>query len=225
MLKSVTTEVGAITAMLTKQRSDRVVLNHLSWQQFQNLLDDLGDNRSARIAYDNGSLEIMTPLPEHEYYKQAISIVIEDMAEVLEQDYECLGFSAWEREVKKAGIEPDNCFYFQNESLIRGKLVFDLDHDPPPDLALEIGLTSKSLDRFPIYSRLGVPEIWCYDSGLLQQFPIKRTTKKLSQRLKVETTMLEPIKSIFISNGIDRISNSFVKSLDCSSFSRANNFF
>jgi Uma2 family endonuclease len=53
--------------MLTTQRSDRVVLNHLSWQQFQNLLDDLGDNRSARIAYDNGSLEIMTPLPEHEY--------------------------------------------------------------------------------------------------------------------------------------------------------------
>ena len=59
----------------------------------------------------------------------------------------------------------------------------------------------------------------------LQQFPIKHTTKKLSQRLKVETTMLEPIKSIFISNGIDRISNSFVKSLDCSSFSRTNNFF
>ena len=59
----------------------------------------------------------------------------------------------------------------------------------------------------------------------LQQFPIKRTTKKLSQRLKVETTMLEPIKSIFISNGIDCISNSFVKSLDCSSFSRTNNFF
>ena len=53
----------------------------------------------------------------------------------------------------------------------------------------------------------------------IQQFLIKRTTKKLSQRLKVETTMLEPIKSIFISNGIDRISNSnrFVKSLDCSS--------
>ena len=97
--------------MLTTQRSDRVVLNHLSWQQFQNLLDDLGDNRSARIAYDNGSLEIMTPLPEHEYYKQAISIVIEDMAEVLEQDYECLGSSTWKREVKKAGIEPDNCFY------------------------------------------------------------------------------------------------------------------
>jgi WD40 repeat protein len=68
-------------------------------------------------------------------------------------------------------------------------------------------------------------KVWDLDLNSLQQFPIKHTTKKLSQRLKVETTMLEPIKSIFISNGIDRISNSFVKSLDCSSFSRTNNFF
>jgi Uma2 family endonuclease len=197
MLESITTEVGSITVMLTTQRSDRVVLNHLSWQQFQNLLDDLGDNRSARIAYDNGSLEIMTPLPEHEYYKQAISIVIEDMAEVLEQDYECLGSSTWKREVKKAGIEPDNCFYFQNESLIRGKLVFDLDHDPPPDLALEIDLTSKSLDRFPIYARLGVPEIWCYDSGVLKIYQLEQGTYlEQSQSLIFPTLKIQEIPDL-----------------------------
>jgi Uma2 family endonuclease len=154
--------------MLTTERSDQVVLYDLSWQQFENLLKDLGDHRSARIAYDNGTLEIMTPLPEHEFYKQAISIAIEDAAEVLERDYECLGSSTWKRELKMAGIEPDNCFYFQNEALIRGKLVFDLDRDPPPDLALEIDLTSKSVNRFGIYAHLGVPEIWCYDSGKLK---------------------------------------------------------
>ena len=183
--------------MLTTKRSGRVVLNHLSWQQFQNLLDDLGDNRSARIAYDNGSLEIMTPLPEHEYYKQAISIVIEDMAEVLEQDYECLGSSTWKREVKKVGIEPDNCFYFQNESLIRGKLVFDLDRDPPPDLALEIDLTSKSLDRFPIYARLGVPEIWCYDSGVLKIYQLEQGTYlEQSQSLIFPTLKIQEIPDL-----------------------------
>lgn len=183
--------------MLTTKRSGRVVLNHLSWQQFQNLLDDLGDNRSARIAYDNGSLEIMTPLPEHEYYKQAISIVIEDMAEVLEQDYECLGSSTWKREVKKVGIEPDNCFYFQNESLIRGKLVFDLDRDPPPDLALEIDLTSKSLDRFPIYARLGVPEIWCYDSGVLKIYQLEQGTYlEHSQSLVFPTLKIQEIPDL-----------------------------
>ena len=81
-------------------------------------------------------------------------------------------------------------------------------------------------DRLSYANAIAVAGNYAYAVGdTLQQFPIKRTTKKLSQRLKVETTMLEPIKSIFISNGIDRISNSFVKSLDCSSFSRANNFF
>jgi Uma2 family endonuclease len=50
---------------------------------------------------------------------------------------------------------------------VRGKLTFDLEQDPPPDLALEIDLTSKSLNRLPIYARLGVPEIWCYDDGTL----------------------------------------------------------
>ena len=109
----------------------------------------------------------MTPLPEHEYYKENISIAIQDIAELLELDYESLGSTTWRREAKMAGLEPDNCFYFQNEPRIRGKLKYDLNSDPPPDLCLEIDLTSKSLDRFPIYARLGVPELWCYEEGKL----------------------------------------------------------
>ena len=144
-------------------QANRVLLHNLSWQQFENLLLDLGDSRAARVAYEDGTLEIMTPLPEHEYYKEAISIVIQDIAETLEIDYECLGSTTWKQERYLAGVEPDNCFYFQNEAAIRGKLDFNLEQDPPPDLALEIDLTNKSLDRFSIYARLGVPEIWYYD--------------------------------------------------------------
>jgi Uma2 family endonuclease len=154
--------------MLTKEKADRVVLYNLSWEQFENLLIDLGESRAARIAYDNGTLEIMTPLPEHEYYKESISDAIKDIAEVLEKDYESLGSSTWRKQAKMVGIEPDNCFYFQNEPKIRGKLKYDLNQDPPPDLALEIDITSKSLSRFPIYARLGIPELWCYDEGELK---------------------------------------------------------
>lgn len=154
--------------MLTQTRADRVLLHNISWQQFENILDDIGQTRSARVAYDNGTLEIMTPLPEHEYYKENIGIAIQDIAEVLERDYESLGSTTWRKEAEMAGIEPDNCFYFQNEAKIRGQLEYDLNQDPPPDLALEIDLTSKSLNRFPIYARLGVPEIWCYDNGRLK---------------------------------------------------------
>ncbi|QLE56925.1 Uma2 family endonuclease [Nostoc sp. TCL26-01] len=159
--------------LLTERRADRVILYNISWQQLENLLVDLGENRAARIAYDDGTLEIMTPLPEHEYYKELMGDIIKDTAEVLELDYECYGSTTWKRELQKAGIESDNCFYFQNEALIRGKLKFDLNQDPPPDLALEIDVTSKSLDRFPIYARLGIPEIWCYDAGEIKIYQLQ----------------------------------------------------
>ncbi|MGK7925808.1 MAG: Uma2 family endonuclease [Spirulina sp.] len=158
---------------LTQQKADRVLLYNLSWQQFENLLLDLGESRNRRIAYDAGTLEIMTPLPEHEYYREAISDAIKDIADELDIDYESYGSTTWRKELKKAGLEPDNCFYFQNEALVRGKLEFDLERDPPPDLALEIDLTSKSLDRFPIYQRLGVPEIWCYEEGKLRIYTLQ----------------------------------------------------
>lgn len=149
--------------LTTSPHRDRVVLHNLSWQQFETLLQTLGEHRCARVAYNFGTLEIMTPLPEHERYKDRISDAIKDIAEVLNIEYDCLGSTTWKREAKLAGVEPDDCFYFQNESRIRGLSRFDLDRDPPPDLALEIDLTNKSLDRLPIYARLGVPEIWNYD--------------------------------------------------------------
>jgi Uma2 family endonuclease len=158
---------------LTMQRADRVVLYNIGWQQFENLLKDLGDKRAARIAYDRGTLEIMTPLPEHEHYKEVISDIVKDLGDLLDLDYESLGSTTWKRESRQAGVEPDNCFYFQNEAAIRGKLEFDLNQDPPPDLVLEIDLTSKSLNRFPIYARLGVPEIWCYDTGELKIYQLQ----------------------------------------------------
>ncbi|MEM9266425.1 MAG: Uma2 family endonuclease [Cyanobacteria bacterium P01_F01_bin.13] len=153
----------------TVQRADRVVLNNISWEQFENLLYNLRDQCSVRLAYDNGSLEIMTPLPEHEHFKEVLGDAVKDIADELDLEYESYGSTTWRKRAKMAGIEPDNCFYFQNEAAVRGRLDLDLSQgDPPPDLALEIDLTSKSLDRFPIYARLDVPEIWCYDQGELE---------------------------------------------------------
>ncbi|MBD2523207.1 Uma2 family endonuclease [Nostoc sp. FACHB-133] len=153
---------------VAKNRADRVMLYDISWEQFENLLKDLGEHRAARLAYDRSTLEIITPLPEHEYYKEVISIAVQDIAEESAIDYDSYSSTTWKRESRMAGVESDNCFYFQNEAAIRGRLDLDLKQDPPPDLALEIDVTSKSLNRFPIYARLGVPELWCYDSGELK---------------------------------------------------------
>jgi Uma2 family endonuclease len=70
-----------LITMLTKKRADRVLLYNIDWEQCENILVDLGQTRSARIAYDNGTLEIMSPLSEHEYYKENIGTAIQDIAE------------------------------------------------------------------------------------------------------------------------------------------------
>lgn len=155
-------------------RADRVMLYSVSWEQFEKILENLGEHRAARIAYDDGTLEIMTPLPEHEYFKEVIGTGIQDIAEELEIDYESYGSTTWRKQIKMAGLEPDNCFYFQNEAIVRGRLDLDVSKgDPPPDLALEIDITHKSLDRFPIYARLEVPELWCYENGELKIYHLQ----------------------------------------------------
>ncbi len=64
------------------------------------------------------------------------------------------------------GIEPDNCFYIKHEAAVRGKDRLDLTVDPPPDLALEIDVTSRTHAK--IYQGLRVPELWQFDKGNLK---------------------------------------------------------
>jgi len=151
----------------------RLLLHDVSWAEFEAILAELGNHRSTRIAYDNGVLEIMAPLPEHEFFKETLGDAVKDISEELDLNYESYGSTTWRKQAEQVGLEADNCFYFQNEALVRGKLTLDLNQDPPPDLALEIDLTSKSLNRFPIYARLGVPEIWCYDQGQLTVYRLR----------------------------------------------------
>ena len=158
---------------VTLPQSDTILRHNISWSEFEEILAKLGDNRSSRVAYDRGDLEIMTPLPEHESYKEIIGDLIKDLADELELDYESFGSTTWKKEATLAGSEPDNCFYFENERAVRGRLDIDLAQDPPPDLVLEIDITSKSLDRLPIYARLGVPEIWRYDLGILKIYQLR----------------------------------------------------
>ncbi len=150
----------------------RVLLQDVSWEEFEAILEELGRG-SVRVAYYDRTLEIMIPLPEHEYFKETIGDAIKDMAETLELDYESYGSTTWRWQAKQAGLEADNCFYFQNEASVRGRLDINLAQDPPPDLALEVDLTNKSLERFPIYARLGVPELWCYVDRKLKVYHLE----------------------------------------------------
>jgi Uma2 family endonuclease len=143
-----------------------VLLHEVNWQEFESILEELGEHRSTRIAYDNGNLEIMTPLPEHEADKEIIGDLLKALLEELDIEFLTLGSTTFKNPAMLKGIEPDQCFYIQNESAVRGKKRLDLTVDPPPDLALEIDVTSRTHPT--IYQALKVPELWRFDRGRLQ---------------------------------------------------------
>ena len=152
-------------------RESKVVLKGVSWQTFQALLADVGDDRAWRIAYDSGVLEIRMPYQEHEVPKRLLETFVESIADDLEIEVMSVGSLLLEREDLTRAIEPDTCFYIQNEALVRSKDI-DLETDPPPDLAVESDYTNSSLNKFVIYAALGVPELWRYRRQTLEVYQL-----------------------------------------------------
>ncbi len=143
----------------------------IRWQTYKALMSDVGDRRSWRIAYDRGVLEIRMPLAEHEEPKELLGDFIAAIVDELDIELRKLGSLRLEREDLTRAVEPDACFYIQNEAIVRGKSI-DLPNDPPPDLVLESDYTHSSLDKHSIYAALGVPEIWRYSRNTLEVYAL-----------------------------------------------------
>lgn len=141
----------------------KLELFHIDWDEYEQLLSQMGDFPGHRLSYDRGRLIIVSPKREHEFFKLFIGKMSQVLAEELGLAVEATGATTLRRKNLGKGVEPDESFYVQNAANVVGRLEFDLDVDPPPDVAIEIDMTNASLDKFPIYAALGVPEIWRYD--------------------------------------------------------------
>ncbi|AFZ05712.1 protein of unknown function DUF820 [Oscillatoria nigro-viridis PCC 7112] len=155
-----------MTAQTLSPPEQIVQLSGISWQTYETLLAEIGD-RQIRLRYNRGNLEIMVPSPEHERFKTIMGRFVETLAEELEVRIEPLGSTTFKRP-ELSGAEPDECFYIQNISAVKGKKRIDLNQDPPPDLVVEIDITSRSENSLQVYADLGVPEVWIYNGSRLR---------------------------------------------------------
>ncbi|MEG4634129.1 Uma2 family endonuclease [Microcoleus sp. AR_TQ3_B6] len=160
----VTTPVLKPVSQITLSPGSVATIPNITWLEFESILQELGEKRRTRIAYSNSTLEIMVPLLYREIPKDLISDIVKILLKSAGRRYEPFGSTTFKRE-GAAGVEPDACFYILNYQRMIGRRRLLAD-DPPPDLAIETDVTSKT--TIDAYKIIGVPEVWVYDSGRLR---------------------------------------------------------
>ncbi|MBW4468958.1 MAG: Uma2 family endonuclease [Stenomitos rutilans HA7619-LM2] len=131
----------------------RVVLQGVSWQQYEILLATLGDDFPAlRLSYLEGALEIMTTSPLHEELKKMIGMLMEAYFQETRTRFHAIGSATFRKVAKQRGLEPDECYCLGQKKEF-------------PDLAIEVVLSSGMVDKLEIYRGLEVTEVWVWENG------------------------------------------------------------
>ncbi|MCL1472077.1 Uma2 family endonuclease [Argonema antarcticum] len=156
----------------TTLAEQRVVFYNISWQAYEQILAALGESRSSRLTYNEGTLEITMPLEEHESAIRLIELFIRILVVEFGLKVKTMGSTTLNRPDLKKGAEPDNCYYIQNQPKVAGKKV-DLNTDPPPDLIAEVDITHTDINKLNLYASMGVPEFWRYNGQILRIYQLQ----------------------------------------------------
>lgn len=147
-----------------------LAIPNVSWDEFEAILKELGNHRAVRATYFEQTLELMVPLPEHEKPKEIIGDIVKTLLKASGRRYEPFGSTTF-RQAGVAGVEPDACFYIANYQQMIGRRRLE-PGDPPPDLAIETDVTSKT--TLDAYLAIGVPELWIFANGKLTIYVLQR---------------------------------------------------
>ena len=140
-----------------------VILEGVTWDTYERLITEHGERCGTRFTYDEGVLQIMVVSSRHEEPNRTLALLVEVLAEEMDIDLRRLGSMTFKRKDLQKGFEPDSCFYIQHADAVSGREEIDLKLDPPPDLTIEVDITRDSLNRFPIFAAVGIPEVWRFD--------------------------------------------------------------
>jgi Uma2 family endonuclease len=149
-----------------------------SWQDYCQLRDSRGDGSIPRLRYRHGEILLMSPLPRHGREANILADIVKVLLEYQNRNYEA--FTPITMELPEVGgIEPDYCFYIDNWRAAMGKDRIDWQLDPPPDLVIEIDVTSFTLaaDFLPYH----VPEVWLFKNDRLTIHQLKDDKYEISE--------------------------------------------
>jgi Uma2 family endonuclease len=151
--------------------AEQRMLLHATWKEYV-LLRDLFDGPGLRMTYSRGALEIMSPSPEHEFWKSNIGRFVELFAFVRGIDLRPYGSTTFKREAKERGAEPDECY-------LVGKELVDF-----PEIVIEVIATAPLLDKLDVYAAFGVPEVWIFRDRAFTLWGLDRASSRYAPRAK-----------------------------------------
>lgn len=155
----------------------RTVLENVRWETFLELAEQRRGS-VPRMTYDNGVLEMMSPRRQHENIGRLIGRMIETYSEVLEIEIQSVASTTFKRKELKRAFEADESYYVQHAEQIRPKEEIDLAVDPPPDLVIEVEITSSAIHKLKLFAAMGVPEVWRHDGDRLEMFRLQGSQYK-----------------------------------------------
>jgi Uma2 family endonuclease len=156
-------------ADINLDEQDHVVLEDVTWSFYERLLEEIdSQGRRIRVTYDQGRLEMMSPLPQHDRIEYWIGHLIGLLCAEKNIDFTPGGGTTFRSKAKQIGLEPDGCFFFTNSEVFDNlETAWDPKQHPAPDLAIEVDITRKSIAKQPIYAKLGIKELWRFDGKRL----------------------------------------------------------
>ena len=141
----------------------------LSWSQFEAMLAIRGDNPVPRLAYANGTIELMSPSRRHERTKSSLGRLVEAYCFERGVYFDPIASTTLKNEEMEKAVEPDESYAFQPNQEV-------------PDLAIEVVLTSGGLDKLDLYAALGVDEVWILLGERLEMYARPKTRTPTGQR-------------------------------------------
>jgi Uma2 family endonuclease len=156
--------------LLSYDTEQQYTLTNVTWQAYEALLADLGDDfPGLRVHYVEGTLEITMPGRKHEVFKDNIGGLLRIYFEETRTRFYGLGSTTFKIEAKRRGAEPDVSFCVNADKEF-------------PDIAIEVVQTSGGIDKLEVYIGLNVPEVWFWKQGAFLVYHLQNDRYELCDR-------------------------------------------
>ncbi|MGK7873328.1 MAG: Uma2 family endonuclease [Xenococcaceae cyanobacterium] len=150
----------------TISQEQYLIISGISWSQLEAIEAAFENVAGVRFIYLDGILEIMTVSPEHEDTKSTIGLLIEAYMREKNIRFYRRGSPTLGSEEQRARKEPDESYNLETQKAI-------------PDLVIEVVFTSGGIDKLQLYKRIGIPEVWFWEDGILDVYHLKEEYERL----------------------------------------------